>query len=630
MASAPPPPQPLSRPSTQMRPPPQLVATVAGGNPLHKVSVSLYVGDLDPDVTENDLFKEFSAVAPVVSLRLCRCTSTGKSLRYGYVNFVSHSDASKALACLNHSKLKGKPMRIMWSHRDPSPRKSGLGNVFVKNLDPSITCTDLEEIFCRFGTILSCKVAEENGMSKGFGFVQFDSEESAKIAISTLHDTVLKGMKLYVSKFVKKSERTAVAEEAKFTNLYVKNLVDGVTEDHLQEMFSKYGKVCSAIVMKDGKGSSRGFGFVSFQSPDDAKKALDAMNGVQLGSMNLFVGRAQKKAERTELLKHKYSDMFNCRFEKYKDSNLYVKNLNLSVDDKRLHELFCQFGKITSAKVMCHDNGISKGFGFVCFSTPLEAMEALHRLNGIFFEGKNLYVAVAQRKEDRLLKLQHYHVENTLVQSSYQPSYNAITPQFHPFYFNFPPCPPLHPLLRHPSLYQPCIPNAGLRYPYATTHDRRTFSHDATRHMHPCNAGIRRDWACRQSELDHGNNGSKKAGFRKKNNRKGATAANSSAATVAAIQPFKPATSPGNSKKSNENLTPPLAENLQPGTVSKVTGVLLEMNNSDVNVIKLLNTPHSLVEQDKPVQGLNDANVRASRDAVTFANPKTTARCLSY
>lgn len=97
---------------------------------------------------------------------------------------------------MNHAEVKGKPMRIMWSQRNPLARKTGNGNLFVKNLDPSITCSLLQSIFCKFGTILSCKVAEENGKSKGFGFVQFNSEECAMAARGALHDTVVKGKKL--------------------------------------------------------------------------------------------------------------------------------------------------------------------------------------------------------------------------------------------------------------------------------------------------------------------------------------------------------------------------------------------------------------------------------------------------
>ncbi|MBA0812269.1 hypothetical protein Gohar_026251 [Gossypium harknessii] len=565
---------------------PLQASNVAGGGWNSLQRASLYVGDLDPDVTETDLINKFSAIAPVSSLRLCRCLRTRKSLRYAYINFFSHFHARKAFACLNHTDLKGKPMRIMWSQRDPFPRKIGIGNLFVKNLDPSISSACLEGIFCRFGTILSCKIAEENGKSKGFGFVQFDSEGSAMAAMTALHDTMLEGRKLYVAKFVRKSERTTTSEEEKFTNLYVKNLFDDMTEDLLKEMFSRYGKVCSVVIMKDGNGMSRGFGFVNFQSPDDAKKALEAMNGLQLGSKNLFVGRAQKKAERTKLLKNKYKDVFNCRFEKLKASNLYVKNLNDSIDDKRLQEVFGQFGRITSARVMRLENGRSKGFGFVCFSSPEEATAALHGLNGTFFEGKFLYVAVAQRKEDRCKELQYYYMQNTPVQSSYQSSCNGGTPQFHSFYFNFPPCRTVSPLLCQPSLYQHFVTNVG-QYPFATTDEQQNFSYDQMRHVHPSIAGIRRDCMYKQHiklgfhlttyslllqsmtynsnvrlrELDHVNSGSKKVGFRKKGNKRCEPAENSSVA-LAAIEPVTAATSPGNSEN-NENLTHPFVENLK-------------------------------------------------------------------
>lgn len=100
------------------------------------------------------------------------------------------------MACLNYTDLKGKPMRVMWCQRNASLRKCGTGNLFIKNLDPSVKGPCLLGLFCQFGTVLSCKVAEENGKSKGFGFVQFDSEESATAARTALHDTVFRGKKL--------------------------------------------------------------------------------------------------------------------------------------------------------------------------------------------------------------------------------------------------------------------------------------------------------------------------------------------------------------------------------------------------------------------------------------------------
>lgn len=87
-------------------------------------------------------------------------------------------------------------MRIMWCQRDPFARKTGFANLFVKNLDFSISSSCLECIFSKYGTILSCKVAGENGRSKGFGFVQFESQDSALAAQTALHDTMLGGKKL--------------------------------------------------------------------------------------------------------------------------------------------------------------------------------------------------------------------------------------------------------------------------------------------------------------------------------------------------------------------------------------------------------------------------------------------------
>ena len=101
------------------------------------------------------------------------------------------------------------------------------------------------------------------------------------------------------------------------------------------------------------------------------------------GSKKLFVGKAQKKEERAEILRLEHEEkLVNHQAEKSKSSNLYVKNLNIMIDDKKLREHFSAFGEVTSAKVMRHDNGISKGFGFVSFSTPEGATKALETLNG--------------------------------------------------------------------------------------------------------------------------------------------------------------------------------------------------------------------------------------------------------
>ncbi|XP_043701551.1 polyadenylate-binding protein 7-like [Telopea speciosissima] len=394
---------------------------------------SLYVGDLHLDITDGQLFDAFSVIDNLASVRVCRDSMSGRSLGYGYANFITTQDAIRAIEKLNHTPLNGKPIRIMWSHRDPDARKTGVGNLFVKNLNDSIDNVKLHEMFSKFGNISSCKVVMSlDGKNQGYGFVQFESEASATAAVEKFNGSIIGGKQIYVGNFVKKSERVLPSPDAKYTNLYMKNLDPDITEELLQEKFSEFGKITNLVISKDNNGNSRGFGFVNFDNPDDAKQAMETMNGSQLGSKALYVARAQKKAEREQILHRQFVERRKEQIQKYKDSNIYVKNIADDVDDDELREHFSQCGTITSAKLMRDDKGISKGFGFVCFSTPEEANKAVNTLHGCMFRQKPLYVAIAQRKEDRRAQLQLQYAQRftglagpstAVIPSGYSPLY---------------------------------------------------------------------------------------------------------------------------------------------------------------------------------------------------------------
>lgn len=389
-------------------------------------SASLYVGDLSPDVTEALLFEVFNTVGPVVSIRVCRDNVTRRSLGYGYVNFHNTADAERALDTMNYTSIRGRPCRIMWCQRDPSLRKTGAGNVFVKNLDASTDNKALYDTFSLFGNILSCKVVcDKEGRSLGYGFVHYETLEAAEEAIRKLNNMLISGKPVYVGHFLPRMKRM---DTSKWTNIYVKNVPEAVNQAQLVTFFSSFGPITSAVLMLGPDGNNRGFGFVNFEQHESAKHAVEDANGKYVSEdltrfvdapteeeekdggrrrKAMYVGRAQKKSEREKELKAKFEALKLERLRKYEGVNLYVKNLDESVDDERLRQEFSRFGNITSARVMKDEsNGVSKGFGFVCFSTPDEATAVITEMNGKLLAGKPLYVNLAQRKEARRAALE--------------------------------------------------------------------------------------------------------------------------------------------------------------------------------------------------------------------------------
>lgn len=319
--------------------------------------------------------------------------------------------AERALDTMNFDTLSNRPIRIMWSQRDPSLRKSGVGNVFIKCRDKSLDNKAMYDTFSAFGNILSCKVAtDENGVSKCYGFVHFETEEAANLAIEKVNGMLLNKFPVYVGKFIPRSARDRETGKT-FNNVYVKNFDEEYNDETLKELFAEYGPIKSAKVMTNDEGKSLGFGFVSFENPKDAESAVTALNGKELkNKKNLFVGCAQKKAERQKELKKKFEKIKSEKMKETKGFNLYVKNLDDSVTDEDLRQKFSSCGQITSAKVMMED-GRSKGFGFVCFSNINEAAKAVTELNNQLLFSKPLYVAIAQSKDERKAQLTSQYMQ---------------------------------------------------------------------------------------------------------------------------------------------------------------------------------------------------------------------------
>ncbi|CAL1272523.1 unnamed protein product [Larinioides sclopetarius] len=169
---------------------------------------NLFIKNIDPNIDEKTLYDIFAIYGMILSLKV-ETDDFGHSRGYGFVQFENEDEANEAIRNLNGKIIRGRAIYV--SKFIPRENKyDNFKNVYIKNFELTLKDGDLKELCQKFGTILSSKVmADENGESKGFGFVCFEDAESAKKAVKELNGTYFNGHKLYVGRAKKKEERRA-------------------------------------------------------------------------------------------------------------------------------------------------------------------------------------------------------------------------------------------------------------------------------------------------------------------------------------------------------------------------------------------------------------------------------------
>ncbi|CAI7783253.1 unnamed protein product [Closterium sp. NIES-53] len=185
------------------------------------------------------------------------------------------------------------------------------------------------------------------------------------------------------------------------TKIYVGNLPFNVDSESLAEIFQEAGVVELVEVIYDrDSGRSRGFGFVTMSTPEEAQAAIEKYDGSELGGRMLKVNMPVPRGERERGARTERPRGERPRFGGGNQGNkLYVGNLSWGMDDMALEDLFAEFGKVLEAKVVLdRDSGRSRGFGFVTLSSDAEVQEAISNLDGADVDGRQLRVNVAAPK----------------------------------------------------------------------------------------------------------------------------------------------------------------------------------------------------------------------------------------
>jgi nucleolin len=196
--------------------------------------------------------------------------------------------------------------------------------LFVGNLPPQLCFPELEDLFLPFGVIVSADLMTDptTGRSRGFGFVEMESNDAARAAITALHGSQLDGQTLTVNEANPVRGMGAPREDNRrpFTptasspsgdrpssggvrssgvRLFVGNLPYTATNAELEKLFVESGKVVSVSIMTDrATGQSKGFAFVDMGSKDEAAAAIKRFDGREALGRILKVNEARPPERR--------------------------------------------------------------------------------------------------------------------------------------------------------------------------------------------------------------------------------------------------------------------------------------------------------------------------------------------
>ncbi|CAN6448796.1 unnamed protein product [Victoria cruziana] len=205
---------------------------------------------------------------------------------------------------------------------DIDPDRLESRSVFVKNLNFSTTEESLRKYFSenlKSGNILSAKIKRhmKNGknLSRGFGFLEFDSLDTAKAVCTDLQGAILEGHALKLELcHVKKgpsdgTPSSKLDKEKSSTKLIVRNIAFEATKADLKQLFSTFGQIKHLRLPKKFDGKHRGFAFVEYVTKQEAQSAFDALSSSHLYGRHLVIERA-KEGETLEELRARTAAQF--------------------------------------------------------------------------------------------------------------------------------------------------------------------------------------------------------------------------------------------------------------------------------------------------------------------------------
>lgn len=406
-----------------------MLAMTGGPQPLMypqpiKNDATLYVGNLNPLVSDEMLFHEFAPFGNILSLRVMKNIYTSESRGFGFVTYTDMAAAQRAQKELNARMVYKRELRVHFKKNTKNLNREA--NFIIKNIPKNVTSKQLNEECAKFGDIVSCFIRrdddDESGPSLGYGYVQFEKTEDGLRFYEEFNGREINGQQVSVEKFIDPATRAKTEP----TNVYIKNFPAAWDKERVEGFvkseFGRFGEITSSGVYQNDKLKAF-YAFVAFSDPKSCAEAIKHLNEREMEETKLYVVPALTKAQRRNQAKRERG------FFSSQSTNLYVRSLRPEVTQDEFRAAFEKYGKVTS--VCLKDwkpqprpempaasqtpQPQAMKFGFVNFATEEDAQNAMLNYKKdtelralVLAEGEAAFVFFAQPKATRMsyLKMQ--------------------------------------------------------------------------------------------------------------------------------------------------------------------------------------------------------------------------------
>lgn len=313
-------------------------------------NANLFVNYLPARAGDESLYALFSVYGEIESCKVMLDLQTGQSRCFGFVKYVSPQSAKTAISVLNGYKIDNKSLVVKYANSTTVtiPKGTPSNNLYIKGIPLAIEEEYLVQIFSAHGQVVDVKILydQNTGVSKGVGFIKYNTITEAEQAIRALNGVQISG---YVGTLIVRYADTTVEKQFRTRrpsprivspyarppsnpipnspptyyqppayyppqntggyyapipnntypvyettpilerNLFIYHLPQDSDDTLLYRLFSPFGAIESAKAVLDNMGKCKGFGFVKMVNHPDAVRAIQMMNGAQVGNKYLKV-----------------------------------------------------------------------------------------------------------------------------------------------------------------------------------------------------------------------------------------------------------------------------------------------------------------------------------------------------